>query len=101
MRAGLDVPHSVGLELRPVLRQKILVAGPTRPRAQGQEDIVDVAEIRAGVFDNAAKMFERPALRLEDGPDASIEWQPAEIDRPRHARALPIAIERRREQLRI
>ena len=83
-----------------MLRQQRSIGIPARPAAQRQEDLVDVAEVRARVFDAAAKILEGLALGLQDRSDPAIERQATKVEAPGDPNAAQIALERTRKRRR-
>ena len=58
--------------------------------SQRQEYLVDVAEIGAGILDDATQIFEGLALRLENLSDTPVQWQSTQVETPRDPDATEI-----------
>ena len=77
-----------------MLLEQLAVGRPARPRAQRQEDLVDITEVRACLFDDATKLLEGLALSLKHLANASIERQAAEVGTPRDPDSSQVSIKR-------
>ncbi len=99
--AVLDLGDRVGLQQIAMLLQKRTVVRRRPERAQRDEDVLGVAQIRRCVFDRAAEALECLALAVEHRAHARFHRQAAEIGAPRHAHAAKFSREGLQELRRI
>jgi hypothetical protein len=86
----------VGLGIR---AQPLAMRGGERPGAEGLKGKVRAREIRLRLFHDAPKVLEGLPLAVDDGADARVERDSAEIAEPGDANAFERASERSGEAL--
>ena len=88
-------PMASGFISAAMLLEQRAAAGPRScQRADGEEDLVGAAQIRAGVLDDAAELLERLALRLEDRAHARSSGRPPRSGHHATRTPLRLAIQR-------
>src|SRR3989475_2096472 len=93
LQSLLDVPDDGVLELVAVPLEVDAVALQEAERAQGIEGFGGAGEIGFGFFQHAAKLLERFLLRGQDGGDAIVHRQAAEIAAPGDADFLEFSLQ--------
>src|SRR5438876_6962800 len=97
LEALFDVPDHGVLEFVTVLPEVDAVALQEAERAQGFEGFGGAGEIGLGFFQHAAKILEHFLLRGQDGGDALVHWQAAQVSAPGDADFLEVPFQAVRE----
>jgi len=75
--AMFDFANRLGLELGSMRGQQRREIGPRAERAQRQEHLIGIREIRMRLLDDAAQVLEDMALGFQHGAHATIQRQTA------------------------